>query len=219
MFLKKTALDIKNIRWFALVPLAVVWVVLPFINWYMISRFPPELTLANTLSQAQIFMPIMAAFPIIFILRAYIENDGHEVLYIFDSVKNTGFLSILCVYVLYALVLTPVFVWYFSVYGPLWYELFRTLVQAFFFVSFAYFLVYLVRSTLISFMGTIIFGSMMLFAAQSDGAGGIFSRIGLFAAITDLNPQPYEPEKYLIILGVSVLLFAAGILLNRRYFH
>lgn len=215
MFLKKTAYDLKNIRWFALVPLVVVWAVLPFINWYMISRFPPELTLANTLSQAQIFMPIMAAFPIIFMLRAYIENDGHEVLYIFSSVKRTGFLSILCVYALYALVLAPVFAWYFSVYGPLWYELFRTLVQAFFFVSFAYFLVYLVRSTLIAFMGTIIFGSIMLFAAQ-DGGGGSF---GLFAAITDMNPQPYEPEKYAVYLGVALLLFVGGIFLNRRYFH
>lgn len=219
MFIKKTALDIKNIRWFALVPLAVAWAVLPFINWYMISRFPPEMTIGNTLSQAQIFMPIMSAFPIIFILRAYIENDGHEVLYIFSSVKNTGFLTVLCVYTLYALVLAPVFVWYFSVYGPLWYELFRTLVQAFFFVSFAYLLIYLVRSTLIAFMGTIIFGSIMLFAAQPDNAGSFFSKIGLFAAITDMNPQPYEPEKYLIYLGVSALLFAGGIVLNRRYFH
>lgn len=215
MFLKKTAYDLKNIRWFALVPLVVVWAVLPFISWYMISRFPPELTLANTLSQAQIFMPVMAAFPIIFMLRAYIENDGHEVLYIFSSVKRTGFLSILCVYVLYALALAPVFGWYFSVYGPLWYELFRTLVQAFFFCSFAYFLVYLVRSTLIAFMGTILFGAVMLFVAQ-DGGGGSF---GLFAAITDLNPQPYEPEKYAVYLGVALLLFVAGVILNKRYFH
>ena len=95
MFLKKTAFDLKNIRWYALVPLAVEWIVLPFICWYMISRFPPELTIANTLSQAQIFMPIMAAFPVIFILRSYIENDGHEVLYIYGSVKNTGFLTVL----------------------------------------------------------------------------------------------------------------------------
>lgn len=218
MFLKKAAYDLKSIRWFALVPLAVIWVVLPFINWYMISRFPPEFTLANTLSQAQIFMPIMAAFPVIFVLRAYIENDGHEVLYIFSNVKRTGFLTILCVYVLYVLVLAPVFIWYFSIYGPLWYELFRTLVQAFFFASFSYALVYLVRSTLISFMGTILVGSVMLFAAQ-DGNGGFLSKFGLFAAITDLNPQPYEPAKYLVVLGVSILLFVAGIILNRRYYH
>ena len=218
MFLKKTALDIKNIRWFALVPPAVIWVVLPFINWYMISRFPPEMTIANTLSQAQIFMPIMAAFPVIFILRSYIENDGHEVLYIFRSVKNTGFLTILCVYVLYVLVLAPVFVWYFFIYGPLWYELFRTLVQALFFASLAYLLAYLVRSTLIAFMGTIIFGAIMLFAVQAEG-GGVFSKYGLFAAITDLNPQPYVPEKYLVILGISILLFLAGMIFNRRYFH
>ena len=219
MFLKKAVYDLKNIRWYVLVPLAVEWVVLPFICWYMISRFPPELTIANTLSQAQIFMPIMAAFPVIFILRSYIENDGHEVLYIYGSVKNTGFLTVLCVYVLYALVLAPVFVWFFSIYGPLWYELFRTLVQAFFFLSLAYLLVYLVRSTLIAFMGTIIFGAIMLFAVQADGGGGFFRQYGLFAAITDMNPQPYEPEKYLIVLGVSILLFIAGIILNRRYFH
>ena len=52
MFLKKAVYDLKNIRWYVLVPLAVEWVVLPFICWYMISRFPPELTIANTLSQA-----------------------------------------------------------------------------------------------------------------------------------------------------------------------
>ena len=56
-------------------------------------------------------------------------------------------------------------------------------------------------------------------AVQADGGGGFFRQYGLFAAITDMNPQPYEPEKYLIVLGISILLFIAGIILNRRYFH
>lgn len=218
--LKKTLYDLKNIKWFLLVPVAALWLVLPFVNYYMISRFPPEMTIGNTLSQTQIFAPIMAALPVVFLLRAYIENDGHEVLYTFRSVRSRGFLSILLVHFLFAVILAPVFIWYYTIYGPLWYELFRTLVQAFFFVALAYFLVYLVKSTLAGFLGTILIGSAMLFAASPDAPGGeVLQTVSVFALITDLNPQPVEWEKYFVLLAVGILLFVGGTLLNRRYFH
>lgn len=220
MFLKKTAYDLKNIRWFALVPLVVLWVVLPFVSWYMISRFPPELSIGSTLSQTQIFAPVMAALPVIFLLRAYVENDGHEVLYTFRSVRCRGFASILLVFALYAAALTPVFVWFGSIYGPLWYEWFRTLVQAFFFASLAYCLVYLVKSTLAGFLGIILVGSAMLFAASPDTpGGGALHALSVFAVITDLAPRPVEWEKYVVYLGVALLLFVVGSVLNKRYFH
>lgn len=217
----KLVYDLKNIKWYLLGTFVVGYLVLLPVCTFNLSNFPPEASIAAVLSQSQMILPIMAAFPLIFLLRPYIENDGNEVLYTFKAVRKRGFLSPVLYAVMYVVIMLPFFIWiYFCTYGPLWYELFRSMVQVLFFLFLAYFLIYLFKSTLGAFVSTAVVYLVMIFAANPDSPlDSILRKVGLFAIVTMENPRPFEPEKYLIYFCISILLFIGGVILNRRYFH
>lgn len=218
--LRKTFLDLKNLRWFLLVPIFTIWGLLPFLNYYSLSRFPPEIVASAVFDQAQTFIPIMASLPIIFLLRPLIEGDGHEVLYLFGRIKKYGFITILTVFLIHLILMTPIFIGYSFYYVGIWNEFFRTAVQSFVFCSLAYALTYLLKSTLAAFLGTVVFYAAMLIGVQQGFVQNEIFRIwNVFSLLTNEIPRPEETVKYAVILVLSLALFAVGIWKNKSYYR
>lgn len=217
--LKKTGYDIRNIKLFACIPPMIYWAVLPVLSHYYLSRFGVVNSAAKIFTQVQIFIPVISALPIIFVLKSYVENDGHEVLYTFSSVRRYGFISILIIFLSYVFLTTPLFIYYACVFGNIWWDFFRTVIQSFFFASLGYSLVYLTRSTLAAFLGVIVVGSgMMLTTFEIGEQGRISQMMSIFSRLSRENPHPVEAEKYAVVFAVGIVLFLLGSWKNRNYF-
>ena len=216
---KKVFLDLKNLRYFFLLPIVMVWVLLPLLNSYSLSRFPAEMAAGTVFGQMQIFVPLAGALPVIFLLRPLVEGDGHEVLYTFFAIKRRGYVSVIGVFLLSLVLIAPVFAVYSRLYPHIINEWARTASQLLFFCSLGYCLTYLCKSSLAAFLGTTIVYAAMLIGVQNGlTQSAVFETVNVFCKVSDLNPHPQEWGRYLITTLVGIALFLIGVHKNKTYF-
>ena len=217
--LEKLYLDLKTIRWFLLIPILSVCVVVPGLNLYDISRYGAESAASSVFFQLQIFAAVSGALPVVFLLRPLVDGDGSEVLYTFSRIRRTGWVSPAACCAIHLALVGGLFVWYTRYFSNLWPELFRTAAQVVFFCGLAYCCTYLFRSTLAGFLGTVVVWIVMLVNVQPSMHLQMFlQKACVFSVITSMNPRPVEWAKYTAVLVLGTLLFLVGALRNRRLF-
>lgn len=209
MIWQRLFLQLKGLRFCALVPLIVLFVILPalFIPLFEAAG-PSEDAYRMFLLCTQTVMPFFSIWWIIFISREYIENDGNELLFTFKP--KTLWREYLILFVIYLISALFVFFIFFHYYPGIWWEYIRFVCIAFMFLGGAYTLMYLTGSMALTFLVIMILIIINMTVPAQQPNPIYYTYLLPF----DLNVFFRVCLPQFII---AAILFITGIILNRRF--
>lgn len=145
MIWNRIFLHLKGLRLFALVPLILVFIVLPLVFIPLIDYYgATENMYVMILQYSQATIPIFSVWWIIFISREYIENDGNELLFTFKSrIMLPEYLILFAAFMLCTFVLFLILSAYFS---SILLEYIRILCICIMYLGFSYAVMYITSS-------------------------------------------------------------------------
>lgn len=200
---------IKSLRWMALAPLFILFLLFPLLVWSEIKL--------NSFSQgnlyqigdfAQILLPVASIFWPIFVFRQYVEGNARELIFCYRK----SHLFELFVYGLAYIVLMAVpFIVLSCYYQNVWWEYLRVLIQSVFFLSFSYAAIFLMRSTALSLLLSLLLE--IVFILMRDYISSQWSLFSFDCLAKDdvffLSEQEIM-DKYIILLTLSLLFLLVG---------
>lgn len=161
---RRCYLNFKNLRLLFWLPLLVVNVVLPALNFICYrANGVGDYLLVDINEKALLLLPFLSIWWTLFILQEYVEADGCETLYVCR--RRLKLAEALCPFLLYLLNITLLYGVYIAVFPkqmPMEYA--RMLCICCFFFGLAYFLIYATKSITISLMVLLLYalGSALL---------------------------------------------------------
>ncbi len=146
---------LKSIGKLAFVPIIVVDIIIPIVNFYTYMQGGIQELRFNIILLAQNFIPFFSVWWIIFVLREYVESDGKELLYVNKS--RSKFTDILYLYILYCINMFFIFIIYNLIIPKMIYECIRIFSISMFYFGITYSFIYLTNSTTLSLMLNLIY--------------------------------------------------------------
>lgn len=209
MIWRRVFLQLKGLRFSALVPPLVLFVVLPVLFIPLLEFFGPSEDMYRIVLQCiQTVMPFFSIWWIIFISREYIENDGNELLFTFKS--KTLWREYLILFIFYLFLAFFEFLIFSYYYPAIWLEYVRFFCVAFMFFSGAYALMYITGSIALTFLVIMI-----------------LIIINMTVPFQQPNPiyyiclLPFDRSIFLTVclpqFIMAVILFIIGIISNKRF--
>ncbi len=174
--------NLKNIYWqlkgigiFNLVPVLGLYVGIPLANLMAYSiNHDMDYLYVNIVKQCQIFCPILSAWYVIFVLEHCIEEAGSELLYIRHRNKLPELL--LC-YLLFQILLLPLFVIYTGMFPDLWWLYLKLSVIQLLYLGLAYATAFLWRKITISTLIIVCYSISTVMAATVEVQGISYYRV------------------------------------------
>lgn len=201
--------SVKNLRWIATVPLVVLFFVFPLFAWSeaRLNFYSPD-NLYRIGDYAQALLPIASSIWPIFIFQQYVEGHTRELIFCY---RKGHFLELMVYGLSYIVLMAiPFLVLSFYYQGVGW-EYLRVAVQSLFFCSFSYAIVFIMRSTTLSLLLTLLLE--MLFLLLKDYVASqwsIFSFHSLANGDVLCLDEREKVDKYVILLLFSVLFWGIG---------
>lgn len=192
-----------------LLPVVIILAVVPLMIYLKVQAF--GIAAVNPSGTTQMLVPMLSTWWIFLCFKEYVEGDGVELLYTYLPKRKSKLQDIFLLYLWYALHVIMLHVglsyWF---HGMVW-ECIRILIQCYFFIMFYYMLMYILKSTSISYMVVFVYYFMTMFFARHT----IFELINVFT----------EEPAYLYLLTntyVTFFLVATGFafvgyIMNRNY--
>jgi len=212
-YVKTTYLSFKNLKLYYIVPLLFMYMIVPLINYTEIKIYGfGDNLYENILETAQKFLPLFAAWWVIFILREYVEDEGNEVLYVYENMGKTKVFDVLLIFFIYSLHIVPLFLMYTFFLDNMPMEMIKIIIQSFFFSSLAYCLMYLFRSSAITFMIVMIYNFLVTFYNER----AFIENISIFDSTKmslDLLLQ-----KYVLICCLGIVFLMIGMWKNKTFY-
>ncbi len=205
--------DFKNLRGYYFVPIFVLFILIPVLTAGMV-KMSGSVGNAYFLVFREIekYIPIFSVWWITFIFREFIEGEGNEVLYCTGKSSGVKVYQVLTMFVWYIFHVSILFLGYSMFWDNVFLEYVKTVIQSFFFTSFAYMLIYVLRSTTISFMLLFVYELFMLFInSEIVKYLSIFQKGEIMAVDSFL-------QKYLLIIIISIMLIFAGVYKNKKFY-
>ena len=179
---RNIARNLKNIYWqlkgigiFNLVPVLGLYVGIPLANLMAYSiNHDMDYLYVNIVKQCQIFCPILSAWYVIFVLEHCIEEAGSELLYIRHRNKLPELL--LC-YLLFQILLLPLFVIYTGMFPDLWWLYLKLSVIQLLYLGLAYATAFLWRKITISTLIIVCYSISTVMAATVEVQGISYYRV------------------------------------------
>lgn len=202
-------LQLKGLRFSALVPPIVLFVVLPALFIPLLEFFgPSEDTYRLVLQCIQTVMPFFSVWWIIFISKEYIENDGNELLFTFKP--KTLWRKYLIFFIFYLFLAFFVFLIFSYYYPAIWWEYVRFFCIALMFFGGVYALMYATGSIALTFL--VIMMIIIINMTVPDQPPNPIYYICLL---------PFDRNIFLTVclpqLIIAVILFIIGIISNKRF--
>lgn len=207
--------SVKNLHWIALVPLAVLFLVFPLLIWSEIKLNSwSQGNLAQIGNFAQMLLPIASSFWPVFVFHQYVEGNARELIFCYRK----GHLLELFVYgAVYVACMAIVFFVLSFFYESVWWEYLRVAIQSLFFLSFTYAVVFLIRSTALGLMLSLLLELFfMLTRNYISSTWSIFSFDCLAKEDVFILSEQEKVDKFIILLGLSVLFWGIGYVRARK---
>ena len=211
MRLRLLYLILRKHKWTYLIPIVAIFGLVPLMIYMRARAF--GLDVADPYSATQMLVPILSTWWLFLCFKEYIEGDGIELLYTYLPKRKSKLQDIFFLFVWYILHVSILhFGLSFWFDGMLW-ECIRSIVQCYFFVMLYYMMMYLVKSTSISYMVVMVYYFMTMF----------FARHTIFEVINVFSEEPAYPylltHTYLTVFLVATSFAIVGYLLNRNYYR
>lgn len=146
---------IKGMGIFALIPVLILYIFIPLIN-YAVYRYFENLDMLydNVITVGKCLIPICSVWYILFILYHFIEEPGNEVLYIGKKGKLG---ELVFPYMVYLVMILPLFFVYTHFFPELWFFFLQLSMINFAYLSFAYCAAFLTNTILVSAVGILVY--------------------------------------------------------------
>ena len=180
-----------------------LYLVIPFLIWQLILANPAQN--GQVFNLLQLFLPVLPLSLGLFYLREHLEGDGCEVLYVYDRSPRIGFLLLFLL--LFAVQILPIFLVLQLTGWGLWNEYGIVIFQAFALLSLFYFLVYLLRSSIMGMLGTLLYIFSVRFLVVGEWDFKIYFS----------SPAQLTPGRLGLLGAASILLVIWGICFERQY--
>lgn len=217
MNFRRRYLSLLYLKYLLFVPFIFFYIILPLMVRYQldISNNVLESALPRICSSLEDFLPLLSVWWIVFVLRESVEGDSSEVFYTYESINRTKFTDVAFLVVFYLLCMIPLYILlYLSFPGfevSIALDFAKNIILCAFFSGLIYMIIYILRSTLFSLM----FAFLFYVVFKATGLRFLQS-ISIYAGETITTTDILIP-KYLIILGVSILLYLIGYIQNKRF--
>ena len=209
MYVKR---HIKQLRLSILIPLVVLWMVLPELVIIMLREedvLKPdkiEILWQTIVGLNNTIIPIFSVIWPMLLLNNHIEARGNEVLYITDRNKYVMVLGSYIVYMLH------VYVSYLTINAMTFItmlEFVRMAIICFLFNAIFYTLAYIVSSTGLAFTAIVLYNILSMFYLKGKSIGAyVYESHMTTKVLTD---------RYIEIFALAIVFFAFGVILNKKY--
>lgn len=213
MKLRLLFLSFKNIKVYYFIPLFVIYVFVPFINYLNIRTLGVEVSFTLVMDTAQMLIPITSTWWIFCVLKEYIEGDGNELLYAYENVRKTKVLDILIIFLWYCLHIALLFIVYSFLYDNIFIEYIRIIIQSFVLTAAFYFLIYAFKSTSISYMFILAYYMMTLFFSKDT----LLESVNMFSTKEVMSLYLFA-NKYFYVLLAGIIFLILGMWRNKHYY-
>ena len=209
-YLKQSAFLFKSIGIGAVIPIAVIYVIIPFLNYCSYAKYGISDSLYNNIiSYTQLFIPFFSALWSVLALREFIEGEGNEVLYINTRKIYLIFIDYLAAFFI---LLIPLYAVYYSLFENMKLEFIKIMIECILFNSIIYAMMFLLNSVAIALSISIIYTIYSFFHC--------FLGEGINIAYINLSNANYTIllDTYVPMLIISVVIFAVAAVKSSRCF-
>ena len=198
-YLKQNYFLLKSAGVSIFIPLVIIYIFLPFLNYSSYLKYGIGATLYNNIiTYSQVFIPFFSTWWSILTLKEFVEGQGNEVLFV--NTKRTHIF--VCInFITFVFVLVPLYIVYFCLFDNMKLEFIKILIECILFNSISFAIMSFFRSVAISLTLPVIYTMYSFFRGYSSQ--------GIDLSFISLNEATYEQliDKYIPILLVSILLF------------
>lgn len=200
--------QIKGIGAFCWIPVFVLYILIPCASYCVYSNFQDKDELYEFfVEMSQYVCPIVSVWFLFFILYHFIEQPGCEVLYV-DGIYKLP--ELLFPYILYAVLMLPLFGVYGWLFSNLWWLYLKLCVVDMLYAGIVYAASYFFRKIIPGIIVVLLY-SVLVFM-EGNGSAGSFTYFSGevntgYALIMELFP----------VLIMSGILFLIGIVANKRF--
>lgn len=162
--------QLKGIGMFALVPVFVLYILLPVMNifaYHFQGSGNIEQLYDNILRMGQYFIPLMSVWWLLFVLEHYIEEPMHELLYLDYRVKLGEFLLL---YFSFLVLMIPPFLIYTRIFPVLWWLFLKLAIMNLFYFASAYGTSYFLGKIIPGVILVIFYTIYVIAAGRQEGA-------------------------------------------------
>lgn len=200
-------LHLKNLRALFFVPLLILNVLIPMLNYMVYKQYGVgERLYLNILEYSLWFMPMASVWWALFALRDYLESEGNELLYVNPNANK--FPDIFFLFFLSVLNIAIIFSVYTDFLPHMKYEFFRILTVCIFYFGIVYFLSFLSKST------TITLAAVVLYMLANFYYRGRNIKNFLLYFSTERITEKIFTSDYMPLLLLGILFTFVGVLLN-----
>lgn len=204
----RTMLHLKNLKGLALVPLFILDILIPVLNYLVYKQYGVSDRLyTNILQYSQWLMPLASVWCSLFVLRDYLESDGNELLY--ANPHGNKFADIFILFLISILNITILFLIYTALIPDMKYEYLKILTICVFYFGLVYGISFLTKSTTMTTLIVVLYTiANVCFEKQS-------SKIFLFIYFsTERISKKLFISDYCPLLLAGILLTALGVIIN-----
>lgn len=192
---------IKGMGVFALVPLFVLYIIIPVTNYSVFCYFQDmDMLYFNIITTCQYLVPICSVWYVLFILYHFVEETGNEILYIFSKGK---LIDLILPYLLFSVLLLPLFSVYTRIFPELWFFYWKLCAINLAYLAFSYFAAFLVNSISISVIGILFYTICEIMINRNQNATYIYKE-----AVQDICSYMLSYIMPYIVVTVALILFA-----------
>lgn len=156
----------------------------------------------------QMFTPFLAGFLTYIYLEKYINTKGNECLYVGEKCKLSEVIRLFFVYIVSN---TPFFLWYGSMGKKYVYEWIHIVIISFVFISAAYSLSYLLKSTSLAIIPAFLYQ-----LASVTMLNDAMRKISFYEGISGMKLSKLT-TRYNYFMVVAILMMVLGKWLNQKY--
>lgn len=196
--------QLKGIHLFAAIPILGLYLILP-ISHYIAYHFYQNMDMLymNIINECQYLCPILSVWWIFFVLEHYVEEDGHELLYIG---RRNKVVSLILLYILFLLLMIPLFVVYTSFFSDLWWLYAKLII-----IQWLYMTILYCGSFLIGKINIPVIITLLYTICAIMGAGGI----SYYQPIVSSGIEFVQEMRGFLLAGI--LLMATGCICNHFF--
>lgn len=157
---------LKGMGLFAMIPVIVMYIIIPVSNWAVFQYFRDmEMLYQNIILMCQNVIPLFSVWHVMFILYHFVEEPGNEVLYIFSKDKVKEFIV---PYILYAILMLPLFFVYTRLFPKLWFFYLKLCAVNLMYMTFSYAAAFLMHSISVSIICILLYTIYQMSVYMSD---------------------------------------------------
>ncbi len=207
--MRRRYLELKNLRWHFLVPLAVLFLLIPLMVLATLRNAGGGESFAECAIICQLFIPSFAVWWPLFVMNEYLSSPGKELLFVYKSWRDSLMVKMIILWALFTILTLLLFLYFTTLFNFVWFLFIAIIIQSMFLISLGNVLSLIAQNTFISLIVNFAYSSLFILV-WPNSLLSIYT-IGNFDHATML-------VKTGIIAMVSLALLFCGYQLEKRLY-